>query len=162
MTAIPQSTKDSLELRLLDLVRAQWPGFQTVTLKFRGRFAYITGVTLDGEELPLCRLRCIGYASEWGFAIYRVSHDDYQDTYFPDGSDTGTPEEAVSTACRLPHRVELGIWFSTPLAAHVGSRVRTVLRSNTSAHGASRSSSVESSSSSVAVQPFNRVTGASP
>lgn len=56
---------------------------------------------MDGEELPLCRLRYVGYASEWGFAIYRASPDDYPDTYFPDGLDTGTPEEAVNTACGL-------------------------------------------------------------
>lgn len=101
MPSIPQSTKDSLELRLLDLIRAQWPQLQTIDLKFRGAFAYITGITTDGQSLPLCRLRYIGYASEWGFAPYRASHDDYADAYFPDGNSTGKPEDAMNTACHL-------------------------------------------------------------
>lgn len=98
---IPQSTKDSLELRVLDLIRTQWPQLRTITLKFRGSFAYITGITRDEQSLPLCRLRYIGYASEWGFAPYRASHDDYADSYFPDGTTTGTPEDAFNTASRL-------------------------------------------------------------
>jgi len=101
MAAIPQSTKDSLELRLLDLIRSNWPQLRTITLKFRGAFAYITGITTAGQSLPLCRLRYIGYASEWGFAPYRASHDDYADAYLPDGTVTGTPEDAFNTACRL-------------------------------------------------------------
>ncbi len=101
MVAIPQSTKDSLELRLLDLIRAQWPQLKSVSLKFRGAFAYITGITTDGQTVPLCRLRYIGYASEWRFALYRASHNDHADAYFPDGTSTGTPEDAMNTACRL-------------------------------------------------------------
>ena len=98
---IPQSTKDSLELRLLDLIRAHWPQLRTITLKFRGSFAYITAITTNDEALPICRLRYIGYASEWGFAPYRASHEDYTDAYFPDGTTTGTPEDAFNTASRL-------------------------------------------------------------
>lgn len=101
MASIPQSTKDSLELRLLDLVRAQWPQLKTITLAFRGAFAYITGITTDGQTLPLCRLRYIGYASEWRFGPYQASHNGYTDAYFPDGTSTGTPEDAMNTACRL-------------------------------------------------------------
>ena len=56
MAAIPQSTKDSLELRLLELIRSSWPQLQTITLKFRGAFAYISGITAGGQSLPLCRL----------------------------------------------------------------------------------------------------------
>lgn len=101
MPSIPQSTKDSLELPLLDLIRAQWPQLKTVTLKFRGAFAYIAGITTRGQAQPLCRLRYLGYASEWRFAPYRASHNDYADAYFPDGTSTGTPEDAFNTACRL-------------------------------------------------------------
>lgn len=101
MAAIPESTKDSLQSRLSVLVRTRWPQLATVAVRFRGRFAYVTGVTVDGEQVPLCRLRYTGYASEWGFALYRASHDDFDDTFFPDGGTTGTPEEALGVACQL-------------------------------------------------------------
>ena len=47
--------------------------------------------------LPLCRLRYVGYANDWGFAIYRASHHDYQDSWLP----TGPAEDALDTACGL-------------------------------------------------------------
>ena len=40
-------------------------------------------------------------ASTGGFAIYRASHDDYQDNYLPSGQPSGTPEEALDCACGL-------------------------------------------------------------
>ncbi|SDY83667.1 hypothetical protein SAMN05661080_04763 [Modestobacter sp. DSM 44400] len=55
----------------------------------------------DGEVLPLCRLRSVGSATVWGFAIYRASHDDYEDNVLPSGSPTGTAEEALDCACGL-------------------------------------------------------------
>ena len=36
-----------------------------------------------------------------GFALYRASHDDYQDNFLPSGSPTGTAEEALDCACGL-------------------------------------------------------------
>jgi hypothetical protein len=36
-----------------------------------------------------------------GFAIYRASHDDYEDSYLPNGYPVGTAEEALDTACGL-------------------------------------------------------------
>ena len=54
-----------------------------------------------GEELKLCRLRYAGSASQWGFAIYRASHNDYQQAALPGGWPSGTPEEALDTACGL-------------------------------------------------------------
>ena len=68
---------------------------------FRGQFAYVDGQLPDSEILPLCRLRCSGSASRWGFAVYRASHDDYQDNYLPSGDTTGSPEEALDCACGL-------------------------------------------------------------
>jgi hypothetical protein len=101
MVTIPQSTKDSLEQKLRAVIRTDWPQLRTITLKFKAPFAYVTGITRDEQSLPLCRLRYIGYANEWGFALYRASHDDYADSYLPDGSPTGTPQDALTTACRL-------------------------------------------------------------
>jgi hypothetical protein len=42
-----------------------------------------------------------GSASRWGFALYRASHDDYQDNVLPNGWAAGTPEDALDCACRL-------------------------------------------------------------
>ena len=55
----------------------------------------------DGTTLKLCRLRYAGSANSWGFAIYRASHDDYEDSFLPTGLPVGTPEEALDTACGL-------------------------------------------------------------
>ena len=49
----------------------------------------------------LCRLRYAGSASRWGFAIYRASHDDYQDNFLPNGYTAGTPEDALDCAAGL-------------------------------------------------------------
>jgi hypothetical protein len=72
-----------------------------VTVRHHGRFAYVAGQLADGSVIPLCRLRYTGYARDWGFAIYRASHDDYQDGILPSGLPTGSPEEALDTACGL-------------------------------------------------------------
>ena len=100
-TPPPPSTKNSLAHKLADRARARWPDLKTVTVTHRGHFAYVTGIAADGEQLPLCRLRYGGSASQWGFAIYRASHDDYQDALLPTGLTIGTPEQALDTACGL-------------------------------------------------------------
>lgn len=51
--------------------------------------------------LPLCRLRYGGSANRWGFAIYRASHNDYQDNILPTGQFAGSPEDALDCACGL-------------------------------------------------------------
>ena len=66
-----------------------------------GPLAYIDGVLPDGEVLQLCRLRYLSSATIWGFAIYRASHDDYEDNFLPSGSPTGSAEEALDCACGL-------------------------------------------------------------
>ncbi len=81
--------------------RERWPELSQVTVRFRSQFAYVEGHLTNGETLPLCRLRYSGYASSWGFAIYRASHDDYQDSILPHGDFTGTPEQALDCACGL-------------------------------------------------------------
>jgi hypothetical protein len=59
------------------------------------------GVLADREVLRLCRLRYAGSAREWGFAIYRASHDDYEDSFLLTGFMGGSPEDALDTACGL-------------------------------------------------------------
>jgi hypothetical protein len=98
---IPDSTKSSLHQRLTTRARQRWPDLANLAIRYRAGFAYVDGVLPDGEVLPLCRLRYAGSATMWGFAIYRASHDDYQDSYLPTGSMGGTAEEALDTACGL-------------------------------------------------------------
>jgi hypothetical protein len=72
-----------------------------VQVRFRAGLAHVDGDPGDGEPLRLYRLRCGGSASRWGFAIYRASHDDYQDSILPTGAFAGTPEAALDSACGL-------------------------------------------------------------
>ena len=60
-----------------------------------------TACCADGEVLQLCRLRYVGYANQWGFAIYRASHEDYEDSLPPHRLPSGTAEDALDTACGL-------------------------------------------------------------
>jgi hypothetical protein len=98
---IPDSTKNSLQWRLAARAHERWPQLADVRMRYRAGFAYIDGVLADGEVLQLCRLRYLSSATIWGFAIYRASHDDYEDNYLPSGSPTGTAEEALDCACGL-------------------------------------------------------------
>ncbi|MDP9396569.1 MAG: hypothetical protein M3P96_01470 [Actinomycetota bacterium] len=101
MATPPVSTKTSLGQRLTTRARDRWPALRGVQVRFRGQFAYLSAQLPDGEVSPLCRLRYTGSASRWGFAIYRASHDDYQNSFLPSGQFTGTPEEALDCACGL-------------------------------------------------------------
>ena len=97
----PQSTKDSLTWRLRHRARNHWPGLADVRVRFRSHFAYLDGVLPDGEIIKLCRLRYAGSATIWGFAIYRASHDDYEDSFLPNGLMAGSPQDALDCACSL-------------------------------------------------------------
>jgi hypothetical protein len=101
MAAIPTSTQTSLRQRLTERARERWPQLAQVQVRYRAGFAYVDGVLTDGDQLRLCRLRYAGSASQWGFAIYRASHDDYQNSYLPTGFMGGTAEDALDTACGL-------------------------------------------------------------
>ena len=46
----------------------------------------------------------------WGFAIYRASHDDYEDSFLPSGMMGGSPEEALDCAGDL-YLGDLDIWL---------------------------------------------------
>ena len=78
-------------------------------LRFRSNFAYVDGEMVEGPSRPLCRLRYGGWASVWGFAIYRASHDDYEDSFLPSGSMSGSPEEALDCACGL-YLADVRMW----------------------------------------------------
>jgi hypothetical protein len=101
MPTPPASTRTSLGQRLNARAHERWADLARVEIRFRGQFAYVDGRLPDGHLQPLCRLRYGGWASRWGFAIYRASHDDYQDNFLPSGETTGSPEEALDCACGL-------------------------------------------------------------
>jgi hypothetical protein len=98
---IPDSTRRSLDSRLDQHARERWPDLAGVKVRFRSNFAYVDGEIVDGPTIPLCRLRYGGSARVWGFAIYRASHDDYEDSFLPSGSFGGSAEEALDCACGL-------------------------------------------------------------
>ena len=138
MASPPTSTKTSLGQKLRARARERWPQLTSIDVRFHGKFAYITGQLPGGETLPLCRLRYAGYASTWGFAIYRASHEDYQDSYLPSGRPSGTPEEALDCACGL-YLADPSAWLPSgthtptdlwagPLAAALGEAVVLGLR----------------------------------
>lgn len=97
----PESTKNSLSLRLFDHARDRWSRVPDVETRFRGAFAYVDATLTDGAVLPLMRLRYLGSAHTWGFAIYLASNGKYQDSVLPSGNPTGTPEGALDCACGL-------------------------------------------------------------
>lgn len=101
MAKIPDSTKSSLQQRLTARARERWPMLAAVRLRYRAGFAYLDGVLADGEIVPLARLRYTGSATTWGFALYRASHEDYEESFLPTGFMGGTAEDALDTACGL-------------------------------------------------------------
>ena len=101
MPAIPESTRSSITVRLLDHAEHNWPQLTKVRARYHGSFAYITGVLRNGEQIPLFRLRYGGSAHSFGFAIYSAASDRYQDALLRTGLPTGTPQEALDTACTV-------------------------------------------------------------
>jgi hypothetical protein len=47
------------------------------------------------------RLRYLGTATRWAFALYSAAADRYEDAMLPNGSPSGPPEDALDIACRL-------------------------------------------------------------
>jgi hypothetical protein len=107
MPAIPESTRSSIIVRLLDHAEHNWPQLAKVQARYHGSFAYITGVLPGGEQIPLFRLRYGGSAHSFGFAIYAPARDRYQDALLLTGLPIGSPQEALDTACTV-HLAALG------------------------------------------------------
>jgi len=100
--AIPDQTRSVLARRLQQRRRERWPDITGLNVRYRASFAYITGTTTeDDEPMPLFRLRYLGSADQWGFAIHLASKDGYEDSILPHGSPIGTPEQALDCACGL-------------------------------------------------------------
>lgn len=100
--------KDDLADDLDHHASIAWPQLGEVTVRWRGGYGYVTGhldtaddAGLDEPGIPLCRLGYLGTDDEWAFALYDPATDSYQDAALPDGSFTGTPQDALDCACRL-------------------------------------------------------------
>jgi hypothetical protein len=105
MSAVPtmpsEHTRLQLELYLNMHAEAAWPQLAGLRIRHRGQYAYVEGELTGGERLKLMRLRYTGTASRWGFALYDAAGDRYQDSLLPTGSGSGSPEDALDTACHL-------------------------------------------------------------
>ena len=103
--AIPEPTRGSITWRLILHAEKNWPQLDKVQVTCRGSFAYAAGVLPGGEKIPLFRLRYGGSAHSFGFAIYTAGR--YEDALLLTGQPTGTPQEALDTACTV-HLASLG------------------------------------------------------
>ena len=81
--------------------RERWPQIASLKIRHHGTFSYVDATLTDATTLKLCRLRYVGSASQWQFAIYRASHDDYDESVFFTGLPVGTCQDALDTACGL-------------------------------------------------------------
>jgi hypothetical protein len=97
----PDSTKTSMEQRLRARARERWPQIASLHIRHRGTFSYVDATLTDDTTIKLCRLRYVGSAHDWQFAIYRASHDDYDESVFFTGLPVGTCQDALDTACGL-------------------------------------------------------------
>ena len=97
MAKPPESTRTSLRQRLAARAAERWPQLAGITVRWHGEFAYVSGQLPGGTTLPLMRLRYTGSATNWGFAIYRASHDDYDKSVLPSGYPSA-PRRRHSTA----------------------------------------------------------------
>lgn len=101
MPATPQSVKQALDQALTLHARARWPQLAGLRIRHRGAFAYIDGELPDGEILRLMRLRYLGSADLWGFALHLASTDTYENNVLHTGAPFGSAEEALDCACEL-------------------------------------------------------------
>jgi len=108
VATIPENTRLLVLQRVRDRARERWPALADVAVRTRGSFAYVDGITPDGETLRLCRLRYLRSVAAWGFALYLASKDGYEESVLPTGSLVGTPEDALDCAC--------GLYFNDPTA----------------------------------------------
>lgn len=91
MPAIPESTRNSIRLRLLTHAEQNWPQLATVEVTYRSLFAYLTGILHNSDRIPLCRLRYGGSAHSLGFAIYSAAHEGYHEPPCCPGSPPAAP-----------------------------------------------------------------------
>jgi len=113
MPVPPARLKTYLEGHLDFHASQRWPQLEEVTISWRGGYGYVSAYLPDDEKIPLCRLRYLGSDTDWGFALYRASSETYDDTLLPDGSPSGTPEQALDYALGL-YLTDPNAWIKPP------------------------------------------------
>ena len=98
MPRLPIENRYDIHDRIDRHVTANWPALEGARARFRGGFAYLDAILTAGVIQPLCRLRYDGHDSLFGFALWRASHNDYEDTILPGGDLTTTVENAFDVA----------------------------------------------------------------
>ena len=92
MPTPPDSTKASLEHRLVVHARQRWPNIE-LAVRHRAGFAYADAHLPDGDVLPLLRLRYGGSATYWESRSTARAPANTKIAWF-----TGTPVEALDFA----------------------------------------------------------------
>lgn len=106
---VPSARLKILTEGRLDFHASQrWPQLEEVTISWRGGYGYVNAYLTEDDAIPVCRLRYLGTDTDWGFALYLASKEDYEDTLLPDGSPTSTPAQALDCA--------LGLYLADPTA----------------------------------------------
>jgi len=106
---VPSARLKILTEGRLDFHASQrWPELEEVTISWRGGYGYVSAYLTEDDAIPVCRLRYQGSDTDWGFAIYLASTEDYENTLLPDGSPTATPAQALDCA--------LGLYLADPTA----------------------------------------------
>jgi hypothetical protein len=115
---IPEAVRADLKRRLEAHVAAHWKDrCREVQVRFRGVFAYVDALPVRQFFMPgltpeqraqieatpthLCRLRYQGRPDSLGFAFYKYSDERYEDSFLPNGSFNGTPEECFDCAASV-------------------------------------------------------------
>jgi hypothetical protein len=115
---IPPAVRQRTVERIEKHAQAKYAGkFTRLGIRFRGALCYIdaftepekpdeellkiTGETpeqylerLRNNPLHLCRIRYFGAEDSWSLAFYTYSNERYEPSFFENGEDHGTPEEA--------------------------------------------------------------------
>jgi hypothetical protein len=66
-----------------------------------GSLLQLAGLPSRAPPSPGGRLRYVGSAGQWQFAINAASHDDYGESVFPTGLPIGTCQDGLDTSCGL-------------------------------------------------------------
>ena len=102
---IPESTRSSITVRLLDHAEKNWPQLAKVRARYHGSFAYITGVLRDGQQISRCS-GCATAAPPTPSAS-RSTHPPAtatENAVLRTGLPTGTPQEAPRHRLHRPPR----------------------------------------------------------
>jgi hypothetical protein len=91
----------------------RWPQLEEITIAWRGGYGYVTAHLPDDKQLPLCRLRYLGSDADWGFAIYQASNESYDNSLLPNGSPTGTTQQALDCVLGL-YLADPSAWINPP------------------------------------------------